>query len=161
MPIFPEWAELARSLGERKFVARHGGFFLLSTECAHAPAPEKLPTEGVVPKSKTNARRSFEVLPVAKSEDEEAGPITVGRARKCDLRFDDPSVSKLHAHLTISDGGLVLKDMKSLNGTLLNGQPVAAEENVKVAVQDRIHFGSVQTMVLDAHELYKLLTTMA
>lgn len=50
---------------------------------------------------------------------------TVGRAPSCDIRIEDPTVSRLHAelirrgpHLYVSDQGL------STNGTTVNGRPV-------------------------------------
>jgi hypothetical protein len=160
---YPEWAELAKSLGQRKFVARfEGGFFLLSTDDT-LELQTVLQTQSLAgPKAKGGlARRSFDVLAVAKSaENDDDTPITVGRTRTCDVAFKHPSVSKVHAHLVVHGKKLEVIDLGSRNGTLLNGNALEADKPSTVAVRDRIQFGSVQTMVLDAHELYDLLSMM-
>ena len=159
---YPEWAELAKSMGQRKFVARYEGFFLLSTDDT-LELQTVMQTQSLSgPKAKGSlARRTFEVLPVARAADgDEDAPITIGRTRTCDVAFKHPSVSKVHAHLILRGNSLSVVDLQSRNGTLHNGNPVPADKPSKVAVRDRLQFGSVQTMVLDAHELYDLLAMM-
>jgi len=46
--------------------------------------------------------------------------MTIGRGR-CDIRLRDPEVSRQHCAVEVLDGVPVLKDLKSANGTLLNG----------------------------------------
>jgi pSer/pThr/pTyr-binding forkhead associated (FHA) protein len=53
------------------------------------------------------------------------GPTAVGR--NCDgLLLDDPAVSRRHLRLTPVADGLVVVDDGSVNGTLVNGEPIAA-----------------------------------
>jgi hypothetical protein len=53
------------------------------------------------------------------------GPVTLlGRGTDCDLRMVDPGVSRHHAELRVEEGQVVLVDLGSTNGTLVNGQPV-------------------------------------
>jgi pSer/pThr/pTyr-binding forkhead associated (FHA) protein len=53
------------------------------------------------------------------------GPTSVGR--NCDgLLLDDPAVSRRHLRLTPVPDGLVVVDDGSVNGTLVNGEPIAA-----------------------------------
>jgi len=53
------------------------------------------------------------------------GPVTLlGRGTDCDLRMVDPGVSRHHAELRVEDGQVVLVDLGSTNGTLVNGQPL-------------------------------------
>jgi hypothetical protein len=49
--------------------------------------------------------------------------LTIGRGR-CDLRVRDPEASREHCVIEVYDGVPTLKDLKSANGTLLNGQLV-------------------------------------
>lgn len=49
--------------------------------------------------------------------------LTIGRGR-CDLRLRDPEASREHCAIEVYDGVPTLKDLKSANGTLLNGQLV-------------------------------------
>jgi hypothetical protein len=48
----------------------------------------------------------------------------IGRAAGCELRFDDPAVSLQHCALVRAPGGLILRDLQSENGTLVNGERV-------------------------------------
>lgn len=50
-------------------------------------------------------------------------PVTLlGRGTDCDLRMVDPGVSRHHAELRVEDDQVVLVDLGSTNGTLVNGQ---------------------------------------
>jgi len=49
--------------------------------------------------------------------------VTIGRGL-CDVRVHDPEVSREHCSITIRDGVPVLEDLKSANGTLVNGEVI-------------------------------------
>lgn len=52
-------------------------------------------------------------------------PVTLlGRGTDCDLRMVDPGVSRHHCELRVEDARVVLVDLGSTNGTLVNGQPM-------------------------------------
>lgn len=42
----------------------------------------------------------------------------MGRSEKCDIKFEDFSVSRKHASLTIKNNNILLKDLGSKFGTL-------------------------------------------
>lgn len=48
------------------------------------------------------------------------GPTLLGRARDCGIRLDHPGLSRHHARLTPTDSGLLIEDLGSTNGCLLN-----------------------------------------
>jgi hypothetical protein len=50
--------------------------------------------------------------------------LVIGRHPSCDVVVTDETVSRRHAQLTFRDGGWVLQDLQSTNGTRLNGQYV-------------------------------------
>lgn len=51
-------------------------------------------------------------------------PVTVlGRGTDCDLRLVDPGVSRHHAELRLEGDDVVLADLGSTNGTVVDGQP--------------------------------------
>jgi Fe-S-cluster-containing hydrogenase component 2 len=52
---------------------------------------------------------------------------TFGRAPENDYRLDDDQVSRAHAAIDCQGRRYVLRDLKSTNGTLLNGNPVEGE----------------------------------
>ena len=66
--------------------------------------------------------------------------IVVGRAVTSDVPIYDPTISRRHAELSLTDGGVLVKDVGSSNGTFLNGARITeatATEN------DVITFGKV------------------
>ncbi len=48
-------------------------------------------------------------------------PMTVGRATDVDVAFDDPFTSDRHVRFDRVEGRLVIEDLGSTNGTLVNG----------------------------------------
>ncbi|HEX9037090.1 MAG TPA: FHA domain-containing protein [Ktedonobacterales bacterium] len=54
--------------------------------------------------------------------------IRVGRAPSCEINLDgDPLVSRFHAQMRPVDGGYVISDLNSSNGTLVNDQEIHSE----------------------------------
>lgn len=47
--------------------------------------------------------------------------LTLGRERGCDIRLDDPSVSRQHARLRVTVDAVWLEDLGSRNGVFVNG----------------------------------------
>jgi hypothetical protein len=52
----------------------------------------------------------------------------IGRAAECDLRLDDPGVSRRHAEVRYADGKVGVVDLGSTNGVLVNGKPADRAE---------------------------------
>lgn len=52
----------------------------------------------------------------------------LGRGVSADLRFEDPALSSEHATLEFVGDGYRLRDLGSMNGTLLNGGEIKAAE---------------------------------
>lgn len=50
--------------------------------------------------------------------------LVIGRQVDCDVVVSHPTVSRHHARLIFRDGGWILQDLGSTNGTRLNGQRV-------------------------------------
>jgi signal transduction histidine kinase len=49
---------------------------------------------------------------------------TIGRSRQSDIHLEDPSVSRVHARISVVDGAYSIKDSGSLHGTKVNGKSV-------------------------------------
>ena len=68
------------------------------------------------------------------------GPVVVGRSANSDIVIEQPFVSATHARFTIQGPALVLEDLESTNGTLVNGhlisQPVTLRDGDEVQVGD-------------------------
>ena len=67
---------------------------------------------------------------------------TLGRAARADFVLDVPLVSRFHCRFTGSaEGGLLLEDLESTNGTLVNDKPV---DKVTLIQGDRVRIGRVE-----------------
>ena len=53
--------------------------------------------------------------------------IVIGRNELCDVHIDDEWISRRHAGLVRKDGTTIVVDLKSRNGTFVNGQRVARQ----------------------------------
>lgn len=54
--------------------------------------------------------------------------VTVGRSPKNDIFFDDVTVSRKHAKFVKNDGGYMIQDVGSLNGTYVGRERVDSHE---------------------------------
>lgn len=69
-----------------------------------------------------------------------SGEIVVGRVPGCGLPIDSPLISREHARLLIASDGVWLEDLKSTNGTWVNGQRI--DKRVLLQPGDRVSFAS-------------------
>ncbi|MBE6381568.1 MAG: FHA domain-containing protein [Lentisphaerae bacterium] len=54
------------------------------------------------------------------------GTYIIGRGRNCHIRLDFPDVSERHAILTVRGGNAAIEDLRSANGTFVNGEEIDA-----------------------------------
>jgi pSer/pThr/pTyr-binding forkhead associated (FHA) protein len=73
------------------------------------------------------------------------GSTTVGRADECNLRLDEPGMSRMHARLLPVDDGVLVEDLGSTNGCFLNGKRVLRAE---ARVGDEIGFDTMRFRVI-------------
>jgi adenylate cyclase len=66
--------------------------------------------------------------------------LVVGRAVTSDIPIYDPTISRRHAEVSLTETGVLVKDLGSSNGTFLNGAKVAEAE---AAADDVVTFGKV------------------
>ncbi|MCX7805643.1 MAG: FHA domain-containing protein [Planctomycetota bacterium] len=70
-----------------------------------------------------------------------ASPVSIGRHPECDIVINDPQASRRHARIYPEARGYVFEDLKSANGSLLNGKPVT--DPVVLNDGDRVAIGSI------------------
>ncbi len=58
----------------------------------------------------------------------EAGSNVLGRGTDADIRLPDTGVSRKHVDVQLEDGRVVVEDLGSTNGTLVNGRRVGRQE---------------------------------
>ncbi len=81
------------------------------------------------------ANRSFEGRP----------PLELGRDRGTEIVLRDPEVSRRHARFEGQDGIVFVEDLKSSNGTFLNGRRVS--DAIEVRPGDEIDVGGTRIVV--------------
>jgi hypothetical protein len=67
------------------------------------------------------------------------GKVVIGRSHDVDLRIDHADVSRRHALIYWSEGSIVVKDLGSTNGTMVNGYPI---DSTVVRPTDSIRIGN-------------------
>jgi hypothetical protein len=92
--------------------------------------------------------------------------VSIGRAMNKDIVLRHSSISKFHAYLEREqreqrdprDGGTwSVTDAESTNGVSVEGVRLGAKEVRRLTSGERVAFGSIQTVFLDARTVYKLL----
>ncbi|MDQ2679995.1 MAG: FHA domain-containing protein [Candidatus Eremiobacteraeota bacterium] len=73
---------------------------------------------------------------------EAATPLVVGRSSQADVTLSDPEVSRTHARFESSDGVVYLNDLRSRNGTFLNGRRI--DDAIEVRPGDHIDVGNAR-----------------
>lgn len=71
----------------------------------------------------------------------QADAVTIGRALDNDIVLEHPSVSRHHAEIRREDGGYLLADLGSTNGTAVNSRGIAS---AKLRDGDRVRLGWVE-----------------
>ncbi len=68
--------------------------------------------------------------------------LVIGRERTCDVRFDDPCVSRTHAALRRLGNAVYVEDLGSAAGTFVNGQAAAPARELHTG--DTLTFATVE-----------------
>ena len=89
-------------------------------------------TQGVALVLQTQVGDRADEIPVLKGE------LSIGRAPDNDIILENPKVSSHHARLHFRSTGLGVMDLGSLNGTRLNGQPLASRQGTSFNIGDCI-----------------------
>jgi adenylate cyclase len=73
--------------------------------------------------------------------------LIVGRAVNSDVPIYDPTISRQHAQISVQNGGVLVKDLGSSNGTFLNGSRIT---EAVAQPNDVVMFGKVSFYVREA-----------
>lgn len=68
------------------------------------------------------------------------GEITLGRSRGCGIVLADPCISRVHALVVVRSGRVYVQDLRSSNGTLVNGERISGEREITDG--DRVSIGN-------------------
>ena len=84
--------------------------------------------------------------------------LLVGRAEACDLRFDDPYLSRVHAKIEVRSGRARIRDLGSSGGTWVNDAPVTGV--VELHDGDVVTLGQVRLRVSSDDSGTRVLPTL-
>lgn len=73
------------------------------------------------------------------------GKLLVGRGNECGARLSGPEVSRRHCLFAEEQGNLVVEDLRSRNGTLVNGEKINLRTTLKDG--DRVTVCSLEILV--------------
>ncbi len=76
--------------------------------------------------------------------------VTLGRLDENDIVLNKGNVSKYHSKFVFKGGKYIVVDLKSTNGTFINGKKIAAPQVVKPS--DKVYIGDYVLNLLDASE---------
>lgn len=72
-------------------------------------------------------------------------PFELGRSKEAEIVLSDPEVSRRHARFESHNGVVYVEDLKSRNGTFLNGRRV--NEAIEIREGDEIDVGTTRLVV--------------
>jgi DNA-binding NtrC family response regulator len=108
-----------------------------ATLALHGSVPALLPSSAYVLVVEETAARVVR-LP-------EDGDLIIGRMDEAGVRLDDAAASRQHARLRVAAGAVVVEDLGSLNGTLVNGRRIASPRSLMTG--DAIGIGRAAIVV--------------
>ncbi len=74
--------------------------------------------------------------------------ITIGRGAENDLRIEHPTVSRLHARLTLEGQSILLEDLGSTNGMQVGGVTLPANTRGRIAADQPFQVGAIRFQYL-------------
>jgi adenylate cyclase len=89
----------------------------------------------------TSGDQSIELLP--------GRTLVIGRAVTSDVPIYDPTISRRHAEISLTNSGVRVKDLDSSNGTQLNGVRITESE---AGLNDVVKFGNVAFRIVRTGE---------
>ena len=74
-----------------------------------------------------------------RSEQFEQNELTIGRVQGNDIVLPKGNISKRHSRIVLRDGKFIIVDLKSTNGTFVNGKRISSPQVLKDS--DKIYIG--------------------
>ena len=72
----------------------------------------------------------------------------IGRSSRCQVYIADPYLSKTHARIFLKDGCFYVEDLKSTNGSYLNGRKLP-DHPIRIKDSDKLSFGDISFIFVD------------
>src|SRR5262245_18369070 len=76
--------------------------------------------------------------------------MIIGRGQQAEIQIIDEGISRRHARVSVENASVLIEDLGSTNGTLLNGQKLGGREILKDG--DKIQVGSTTILKFTYHD---------
>jgi hypothetical protein len=73
-----------------------------------------------------------------------SGSSRIGREADCQIRYNDPAISRHHATVSVEQDALFVTDDNSANGVFVNGRQIQAGRPHRLRPSDRLRLGNTQ-----------------
>lgn len=71
----------------------------------------------------------------------------IGRGAECNLKIASSQVSRRHCRVTVTENSVLVRDLGSANGTILNGKPVPQNQDIPVTPGNALVVGPLKFVV--------------
>ncbi|HVL02461.1 MAG TPA: FHA domain-containing protein [Dongiaceae bacterium] len=82
-------------------------------------------------------------------------PVTqemlVGREVECQISLDSGHISRYHAKLSLTPEGVMVEDLRSTNGTFINGRRITAPQTLSIGDEVRFHEQAFRLVTNQSH----------
>ncbi len=168
------WGEEKFQPKEKRKTKKKKSIIMNKKEIISKKAAEKEPLKGQQPMASMSPRPSMPIeqsfdtalIEISKQDYPQLTTITNGVAEYVDINkpsfvigklkeqvdmvIMDRAVSRIHAEITYAEGGCLLRDLNSKNGTYVNGERINSNVNYPIYNEDRIRFANREyTLVLN------------
>ena len=75
-----------------------------------------------------------------------AGEMLVGREVECDIPLESGHISRYHSKISVSPNGIFIEDLKSTNGTYVNGNRIG--NRTRIGVGDEVAFHEIRFRIV-------------
>jgi two-component system, cell cycle response regulator len=75
--------------------------------------------------------------------------VVIGRSSDAQIRLEDDGISRKHARVFIENGDLWIEDLKSANGTIINGRAI---DRQRLADGDKLQVGATTILKFTYHD---------
>lgn len=86
--------------------------------------------------------------------------VSLGCGPRCDVRINDRSVSKVHAHMELQEGRYFLRDNDSSSGTQVKDRLLAPDDLTEVRAGETITLGFVELTLAGPREFFSLVSRL-
>lgn len=77
-----------------------------------------------------------------------SGEMLVGREVECAITLDSGHISRYHSKISVSPNGIFIEDLKSTNGTYVNGQRIT--QRTRIGLGDEVSFHRISFRIVSA-----------